>query len=315
MAQEKNINSRIQQKTDSTENWAKATGFIPKRGEIIVYQDNGKSSIKIGDGKTAVVNLPFSKMFIVENEYDLDHDDYLASSHNSEEIYNATLHGYQIFLKLSSGNEAEYFALSNCSQGYAVFGAMQDALEYRVYAIAQDKRIEEYYESLINTETLHGAKEEIYQHFESIAPPLLVGRKIEDEREAEYNAPYIKSEMELGANVLFDDHGDGYYQCLNVTNGRAQFLKGIVNDDLQILEIDGQAGRISEYTRTIVTAEEFENTLLDSVDSVLDVSSNKPISNSAVTNALTAIPTIYHGTEVPSNNFGNIGDLYIMCAE
>jgi hypothetical protein len=142
-----------------------------------------------------------------------------------------------------------------------------------------------------------------------------VGKKIEDNREADYDASYIKSEIELGANVIFDDSGDGYYQCLNVTNTRAQFLKGITNDELQFLEIDGQAGRISEYTRTIVTAEEFENTLLDSVDLTLDASSNKPIANSAVANALSTIPTIYHGTTVPSNDFGEVGDLYIMCAE
>jgi hypothetical protein len=121
--------------------------------------------------------------------------------------------------------------------------------------------------------------------------------------------------MEIGKPVIFDNNGNGYYQCLSVTDRRAQFLKGITNDELQILEIDELDGRISEYTRTIVTAEEFENTLLDSVDLTLDASSNKPIANSAVANALSTIPTIYHGTTVPSNDFGEVGDLYIMCAE
>ena len=37
MATEKKINSRIQQKHDVAANWAKATNFIPKKGEIIIY--------------------------------------------------------------------------------------------------------------------------------------------------------------------------------------------------------------------------------------------------------------------------------------
>ena len=37
MANEKNINSRIQQKHDIEANWLKAINFVPKAGEIIVY--------------------------------------------------------------------------------------------------------------------------------------------------------------------------------------------------------------------------------------------------------------------------------------
>ena len=49
----------MQQKYDTSVNWAKATNFIPKRGEIIVYTDlNGK--IKVGDGVHNPNNLPFS---------------------------------------------------------------------------------------------------------------------------------------------------------------------------------------------------------------------------------------------------------------
>lgn len=68
MATEKKINSRIQQKHDVAANWAKATNFIPQKGEIIIYDaeydSNGSETqavrFKIGDGNRTVNNLPFA---------------------------------------------------------------------------------------------------------------------------------------------------------------------------------------------------------------------------------------------------------------
>lgn len=54
----KTYQGRIVQKHDSSANWAKATNFIPLKGEIIIYDDLNK--IKIGDGITKVNNLDFS---------------------------------------------------------------------------------------------------------------------------------------------------------------------------------------------------------------------------------------------------------------
>ena len=63
MANEKLINSRVQLKIDSDDNWAKATTFIPKDGEPIIYRtDNEIVRIKIGDGSTMVNDLPFINM-------------------------------------------------------------------------------------------------------------------------------------------------------------------------------------------------------------------------------------------------------------
>lgn len=59
----KNILSRIQHKHDTQANWEKAVNFIPLEGEIIVYDVDGTysySRIKIGDGATSVVDLPFT---------------------------------------------------------------------------------------------------------------------------------------------------------------------------------------------------------------------------------------------------------------
>ena len=61
---EKNINNiRIINKHDTEANWLKATGFIPKQGELIVYDKDSTYNyerFKIGDGSTVVSSLPFA---------------------------------------------------------------------------------------------------------------------------------------------------------------------------------------------------------------------------------------------------------------
>lgn len=59
---EKNLNTRIINKHDIAANWALATNFIPKLGEIIVYdadENNPEPRIKIGDGVNKVNDLKF----------------------------------------------------------------------------------------------------------------------------------------------------------------------------------------------------------------------------------------------------------------
>lgn len=59
---EHSLSARMQQKIDTTANWAKATNFVPKKGEIIVYSDGGGTGVpkmKVGDGTTVVGSLEF----------------------------------------------------------------------------------------------------------------------------------------------------------------------------------------------------------------------------------------------------------------
>lgn len=59
---DKVLNTRIQQKHDIETNWNKATGFIPKVGEVVVYDPDSNYEfprIKVGDGATNVIALPF----------------------------------------------------------------------------------------------------------------------------------------------------------------------------------------------------------------------------------------------------------------
>ena len=62
------IKTRIQLKSDTEANWNKAgpkngsNGFVPLLGELIVYTADAThpfSRLKVGDGNTNVVNLPF----------------------------------------------------------------------------------------------------------------------------------------------------------------------------------------------------------------------------------------------------------------
>lgn len=54
----KEIKTRIQNKNDTSENWAKAVNFIPLKGEIIIYNDT--LQFKIGDGTTLLSQLEFT---------------------------------------------------------------------------------------------------------------------------------------------------------------------------------------------------------------------------------------------------------------
>ena len=60
MANEKIVKARQRQKTDTSANWGKAGTFVPLKGEIIVYQDQGVApKFKIGDGTSTVGDLKF----------------------------------------------------------------------------------------------------------------------------------------------------------------------------------------------------------------------------------------------------------------
>ena len=59
---EKVIKAKIINKHDTEENWSKAS-FIPKKGEIIIYDPDTthtRSRIKVGDEVRTVSELPFS---------------------------------------------------------------------------------------------------------------------------------------------------------------------------------------------------------------------------------------------------------------
>lgn len=88
------VNTRIQLKRDTTENWNNAKGFIPKAGEVIIYTDYETKTYTVqeyGETVTKTVQIPNIKIgtgnayvqdlgFVDENTRDIlmahiqDHD-------------------------------------------------------------------------------------------------------------------------------------------------------------------------------------------------------------------------------------------------
>lgn len=67
---DKTVKIRLVLKHDTEENWAKAANFIPKQGEVIIYDGaaGAPSRIKIGDGTTKVNDLPFVHEYLLDNQ-------------------------------------------------------------------------------------------------------------------------------------------------------------------------------------------------------------------------------------------------------
>ena len=110
MANEKHINSRIQHKHDIEANWKKATTFIPKQGELIIYDIDGNfgyERVKIGDGITNVSTLPF----ITDGEFLKKTGDWMTGPLGLTEDV-----GYGIDLP-SNGQEGQVFFLQDDGLG------------------------------------------------------------------------------------------------------------------------------------------------------------------------------------------------------
>lgn len=57
-------------KSDTEENWNKAINFIPKENEVIIYTDKYPPLMKIGDGKTKLLNLPYIGEYTLTASHD-----------------------------------------------------------------------------------------------------------------------------------------------------------------------------------------------------------------------------------------------------
>lgn len=94
MSNNKQINTRIQHKHDIESNWIKALNFIPKVGEIIVYDPDENydyARVKIGDGLTPVNELKFSGNQPDWNQNDSTQPDYIKNRTHWEEVFTGAL--------------------------------------------------------------------------------------------------------------------------------------------------------------------------------------------------------------------------------
>lgn len=74
---ENTLHARIVSIHDVESNWNSAKTFIPRAGELVIYDpdhDHHYSRFKIGDGKTLVADLPFSLDIALSEFFEKDSD-------------------------------------------------------------------------------------------------------------------------------------------------------------------------------------------------------------------------------------------------
>lgn len=115
MATEKNISSRIIHKHDIEANWNKATNFIPKAGEIIIYDKDETydyERFKIGDGETKVIDLKFVNQQSDWNQTDSSAPDFVKNrTHWEEEVVVSTYDSSTSTMTLTQYDESRSYTV------------------------------------------------------------------------------------------------------------------------------------------------------------------------------------------------------------
>ena len=164
---EKNFtNVRIVHKHDVESNWLKAVNFIPKQGEIIVYdKDNtyNYERIKIGDGSTLVSDLPFetNKSLKVTVSRDANGNNIVDKTY--KEIYDAVHAGAHVYMVTGNTIYVDFNSvwpntilwLSYCSDYSVMFSHQDGSSEYEV-EIDSDGNVSVYYSSSLPSQYSYG---------------------------------------------------------------------------------------------------------------------------------------------------------------
>lgn len=116
----KKLNSRIQHKIDSYENWSNVPDFIPFYGEIIIYElnNNNPTRIKIGNGVDKIIDLPFiyeeQETFLGLGKVSLSADgDFLMTSSSSfNDFQTAILKNQLVLFKLDISDLGGTYAIA-----------------------------------------------------------------------------------------------------------------------------------------------------------------------------------------------------------
>lgn len=145
------LKTRMRQKIDTSKNWAKATNFVPLKGEICIYSDLHR--MKVGDGTSKIGDLDFEKStwytsFTTESPSS-DQDQRAATFTNTaEEIYTAYRSGFEVKAIWTNGNgiavnTGAIFDLLNIVSSTAVFSKItpsneQSIIHYHIVRCASD---------------------------------------------------------------------------------------------------------------------------------------------------------------------------------
>lgn len=143
---EKTINSRVIHKHDTESNWQN-TEFVPKKGEVIIYDRDDATPyerVKIGDGVSIVNNLPFltDGVKTVLKEKDLivtyQPSSKMKITHTIAQINEAVNNGRTVFFQ----KDAELLSLLEITNSYATFYIcyinMNGKLQQKVVAVSGD---------------------------------------------------------------------------------------------------------------------------------------------------------------------------------
>ena len=104
----KNILSRIENKHDTEANWNQAYDFVPKAGEIIVYDKDDNyhyERVKIGDGVTPISELSFISAQPNWDQNDSNSPDYVKNRTHWEELATIILADNLTIESISNGTE------------------------------------------------------------------------------------------------------------------------------------------------------------------------------------------------------------------
>lgn len=122
MSEKTLTNVRIVHKHDIEENWLKATNFIPKQGELIIYDVDDKYNyerMKIGDGISLVNDLPFGSpdSVILYTEQELTEEQQMQARKNQslyyqESIYLGTIENVTFTDGLSQALEIPFLGIN-----------------------------------------------------------------------------------------------------------------------------------------------------------------------------------------------------------
>lgn len=140
---EKRLDTRIQQKHDIQSNWEKAVNFIPKAGEIIIYDVDANYAyprIKIGNGTNYLRDLLFANeqdnFFIEFNEISTEDESILMASKTFEQLVDAYLKNRMAY-GIIAGNT--FLPLNQLTPEKAIFRSIIDDSEsYEIASIIFD---------------------------------------------------------------------------------------------------------------------------------------------------------------------------------
>lgn len=104
----KTYQARVQSKIDTSENWAKATNFVPLKGEICIYSDLHR--MKVGDGTSKIGELDFEKSTWITS---FTADTFPADGESSQPVFTNTFD--EILAAYNNGFEVKAVYLVNDS--------------------------------------------------------------------------------------------------------------------------------------------------------------------------------------------------------